>query len=53
MNGYAHPEVLNGYAYPEVPVETDWVKANLGKPGVKVVEINVDTVTPAPRRGGG
>ena len=51
MNGYAHPEVLNGYAHPEVLVETDWVKANLGKPSVKVVEIDVDTVTPAPREG--
>jgi thiosulfate/3-mercaptopyruvate sulfurtransferase len=26
-----------------VLVETDWVKANLGKPGVKLVEIDVDT----------
>jgi thiosulfate/3-mercaptopyruvate sulfurtransferase len=34
---------MNGYAHPEVLVETDWVKANLGKPGVKVVEIDVDT----------
>lgn len=30
------------YAKPEVLVETDWVKANLGKPGVKLVEIDVD-----------
>ena len=43
LNGCAHPEVLNGYAHREVLVETDWVKANLGKPGVKVVEIDVDT----------
>jgi thiosulfate/3-mercaptopyruvate sulfurtransferase len=34
---------MNGYAHPEVLVETDWVKANLGKPGVKIVEIDVDT----------
>jgi len=34
---------MNGYAHPKVLVETDWVKANLGKPGVKVVEIDVDT----------
>jgi thiosulfate/3-mercaptopyruvate sulfurtransferase len=34
--------LLNGYAHPEVLVETDWVKANLGKPGVKIVEIDVD-----------
>src|SRR5579885_1360372 len=31
------------YAHPEVLVETDWVKQNLGKPGVKLVEIDVDT----------
>ena len=34
---------MNSYAHPEVLVETDWVKANLCKPGVKVVEIDVDT----------
>jgi thiosulfate/3-mercaptopyruvate sulfurtransferase len=34
---------MNGYAHPEVLVETDWVKANLGKPGIKVIEIDVDT----------
>jgi thiosulfate/3-mercaptopyruvate sulfurtransferase len=34
---------MNGYAHLEVLVETDWVKANLGKPGVKLVEIDVDT----------
>jgi thiosulfate/3-mercaptopyruvate sulfurtransferase len=34
---------MNGYAHPEVLVETDWVKANLGKPGIKLVEIDVDT----------
>ncbi|HYE31299.1 MAG TPA: sulfurtransferase [Methylomirabilota bacterium] len=31
------------YAHPETLVETDWVKANLGKPGIKLVEIDVDT----------
>jgi thiosulfate/3-mercaptopyruvate sulfurtransferase len=31
------------YANPEVLVETDWVKANLGKPGIKLIEIDVDT----------
>jgi thiosulfate/3-mercaptopyruvate sulfurtransferase len=34
---------MAGYAHPEVLVDTDWVKANLGKPGVKLVEIDVDT----------
>ena len=42
LNGCAHPEVLNGYAHPEVLVETDWVKANIGKPGIKLVEVDVD-----------
>ena len=31
------------YAHPETLVTTDWVKQNLGKPGVKVAEIDVDT----------
>jgi len=31
------------YAHPEVLVETDWVKENLTKPGIKLVEIDVDT----------
>ncbi len=31
------------YANPEMLVETDWVKDNLGKPGIKLVEIDVDT----------
>jgi thiosulfate/3-mercaptopyruvate sulfurtransferase len=31
------------YSHPEVLVETDWVKQNLGKPGIKIVEIDVDT----------
>ena len=34
---------MAAYAHPEVLVETDWVKQNLGKPGVKIVEIDVDT----------
>jgi thiosulfate/3-mercaptopyruvate sulfurtransferase len=31
------------YAYSEVLVETDWVKRNLNKPGIRIVEIDVDT----------
>jgi thiosulfate/3-mercaptopyruvate sulfurtransferase len=31
------------YAHPEVLVDTNWVKDNLNKPGVKLVEIDVDT----------
>ena len=31
------------YAHPEVLVDTDWVKANIGKPNVKLVEVDVDT----------
>ena len=31
------------YSNPEVLVETDWVKQNLGKSGIKLVEIDVDT----------
>ncbi len=31
------------YVQPEVLVETDWVKTNLGKPRVKLIEIDVDT----------
>jgi thiosulfate/3-mercaptopyruvate sulfurtransferase len=34
---------MNRYAHPKVLVDTDWVKANLGKPGIKLVEIDVDT----------
>ncbi len=34
---------MASYAHPEVLVETDWVKTNLGKPGIKLVEIDVDT----------
>jgi thiosulfate/3-mercaptopyruvate sulfurtransferase len=31
------------YAHPETLVSTDWVKENLGKPGIKLIEIDVDT----------
>src|SRR5438034_10363634 len=31
------------YAVPETLVETDWVKANLSKPNIKLAEIDVDT----------
>ena len=31
------------YANPETLVETEWVKNNLGKPNIKLVEIDVDT----------
>lgn len=33
----------NRYVHPEILVETDWVRQNLGKPGIKLVEIDVDT----------
>jgi thiosulfate/3-mercaptopyruvate sulfurtransferase len=33
----------DGYAHPEVLVSTDWVKEHLGEPGIKLVEIDVDT----------
>jgi thiosulfate/3-mercaptopyruvate sulfurtransferase len=35
--------IMSTYAQPEVLVTTDWVKENLGKPGIKLVEIDVDT----------
>ena len=31
------------YAHPEVLVDTNWVKANLDKEGVRLVEVDVDT----------
>jgi len=34
---------MTNYSNPEVLVETDWVKQNLGTPGIKFVEIDVDT----------
>jgi thiosulfate/3-mercaptopyruvate sulfurtransferase len=30
------------YAHPEVLVTTDWVRENLNKPGIKLVEVDVD-----------
>ncbi len=30
------------YAHPEVLVSTDWLKQSLGKPGLRVVEVDVD-----------
>lgn len=34
---------MSGYADTNVLVTTDWVKENLGKPGIKLVEVDVDT----------
>src|SRR6185436_11488900 len=34
---------MSDYAQPEVLVSTNWLKENLGKPGLKIVEIDVDT----------
>ena len=34
---------MTNYSNPEVLVETDWVRQNLDKPGIKLVEIDVDT----------
>jgi thiosulfate/3-mercaptopyruvate sulfurtransferase len=34
---------MNGYAHPEVLVETECVRAHLDKPGMKRVEVGVDT----------
>ncbi len=34
---------MAAYVKPEVLVETDWVKANLGQAGIKLVEVDVDT----------
>src|SRR5262249_24088544 len=34
---------MGKYVHPEVLVETDWVKQNLGKPGLKIVDVDVDT----------
>ncbi|GIX50203.1 MAG: sulfurtransferase [Limisphaera sp.] len=31
------------YAHPEVLVSTDWVKEHLGQPGIRIVEVDVDT----------
>lgn len=34
---------MSNYTHPEVLVSTDWVQENLDKPGIKLVEIDVDT----------
>jgi thiosulfate/3-mercaptopyruvate sulfurtransferase len=34
---------MKSYAHPELLVSTDWVKESLGRPGIKLVEIDVDT----------
>jgi len=34
---------MANYTHPEMLVSTDWVRDNLGKPGIKLVEIDVDT----------
>ena len=34
---------MTNYAHPEILVDTDWVKQNLGKPCIKLVEVDVDT----------
>jgi thiosulfate/3-mercaptopyruvate sulfurtransferase len=34
---------MSSYAHPEVLVEADWVRENLNKPGIKLVEVDVDT----------
>jgi thiosulfate/3-mercaptopyruvate sulfurtransferase len=34
---------MNTYVHPEMLVSTQWVHDHLGKPGVKLVEVNVDT----------
>src|SRR5439155_8611551 len=34
---------MTNYAHPGMLVSTDWVKENLSKPGLKLVEIDVDT----------
>lgn len=34
---------MSAYAHPEVLVTTDWVQANLGTSGVRLVEVDVDT----------
>ena len=34
---------MSQYAHPEVVVTTSWVEENLGKPGIRLVEVDVDT----------
>src|SRR5262245_60855872 len=36
-------DTMARYANPETLVDTEWVKNNLGKPGIKLVEVDVDT----------
>ena len=42
MSAAAGPDIRT-YAHPEALVDTDWVKQNLGKSGIKLVEVDVDT----------
>jgi thiosulfate/3-mercaptopyruvate sulfurtransferase len=39
----ANHVTANGYANPAALVETDWVAAHLGDPGLRLVEVDVDT----------
>jgi len=34
---------MSDYAHPEALVSTDWVRDNMSKPGIKLVEVDVDT----------
>ncbi|HZN55810.1 MAG TPA: sulfurtransferase [Candidatus Polarisedimenticolaceae bacterium] len=34
---------MSDYTHPEVLVSTDWVRDHVGKPGIKLVEVDVDT----------
>ena len=34
---------MSDYSHPEVLVSTDWVKAQIGKPDIRLVEVDVDT----------
>src|SRR5208283_5479287 len=36
------PTIMAEYAHPEVLVSIDWLKQNLDKPGVRIVEVDVD-----------
>jgi thiosulfate/3-mercaptopyruvate sulfurtransferase len=35
--------IMSNYTHPEVLVDVAWAKENLGKPGIKFVEVDVDT----------
>src|SRR5687768_11727332 len=41
----AHEEeaTMKGYAHPETLVDTAWLEERLGRPGIGVVEVDVDT----------